>query len=69
MSYNGVGFFRIFDGRLNATRYIEILDNQLKQSIAFLYPSGQPKFQQDNASCYCEKIMQKSLKNGSKSTK
>lgn len=61
MNFYGVGFFRIFDGRLNAVRYIEILGDELKRSIEKLHPGGEVIFQQDGAPCHTAKITKKHL--------
>ncbi len=53
MGYNGVGCFKIFEGRLNRWRYIDILEDCLLPSIDLLLESDQqPIFQQDGAPCH-----------------
>ncbi len=53
MGFNGIGCFKIFDGRLNRWRYIEILEDCLLPSIDLLLESDQqPIFQQDGAPCH-----------------
>ena len=53
MSYEGVGFFHLFDGRLNGDRYIEILGDYLLPSMDILGKErGDIIFQQDNAPCH-----------------
>ena len=55
MSYNGIGFFKLFDGRLNSEAYIEILGDHLLPSIDLLRESQHVIFQQDNAPCHTAK--------------
>ena len=52
MSYYGLGIHCIFDGRLNATRYIDILNENLIPSMEKLRQSQPFIFQQDNAPCH-----------------
>ncbi|CAF1025509.1 unnamed protein product [Brachionus calyciflorus] len=52
MSYYGLGIHCIFDGRLNATGYIEILNNNLIESMWKLRNNQPFIFQQDNAPCH-----------------
>lgn len=53
MSYNGIGIFEIYGGRLNQWVYIEILGNNLLPSIDLLQEPGiRPIIQQDNAPCH-----------------
>ena len=52
MSYYGLGIHCIFDGRLNAARYIEILNNNLIESMRKLRQNQPFIFQQDNAPCH-----------------
>ncbi len=59
MHYNGVGFFKIFDGRLNQHVYIDILNEHLLPSIDLLQDEDQKIiFQQDNAPCHRAKLVQ-----------
>lgn len=52
MHYSGVKFFKIFDGRLNAVRYIEILEDCLQPQLDFAGGKEHTIFQQDNAPCH-----------------
>ena len=52
MTYNGVGFFKLFDGRLNSETYIDILGDYLLPSIDLLQGNEKLTFQQDNAPCH-----------------
>jgi transposase len=54
MSYQGVPFFEIYEGRMDAVRYRDILDNKLLPAIN-LYQTI--IFQQDNAPCHTAKII------------
>jgi transposase len=57
MNYAGLGCYRLFEGRLNADRYIEILDNCLLPSIdIFKEENRNIIYQQDGASCHTAKI-------------
>jgi len=57
MGYNGVKFFKLFTGRLNAESYINILGDYLLPSIDILQENNQVTFQQDNAPCHTAKIV------------
>ena len=52
MGYNGVGIFKLFQGKLNSQSYIEILDDYLLPSIDLLQENQPLIFQQDNAPCH-----------------
>ena len=53
MNFNGVGFVKVFEGRLNADAYIDILGEYLLPSIDLLRDPDMPMtFQQDNAPCH-----------------
>ena len=52
MSYDGVKFFKLFQGRLNAEAYQEILENYLIPSIDLMDNKEDVIFQQDNAPCH-----------------
>ena len=52
MSYDGVKFFKLFKGRLNADAYQEILENYLIPSINLMDDKEDLIFQQDNAPCH-----------------
>lgn len=52
MSYDGVKFFKLFKGRLNADAYQEILENYLIPSIDLMDDKEDVIFQQDNAPCH-----------------
>ena len=52
MSYYGLGIHCIFDGRLNAARYIEILNRNLVESMEKIRQDEPFIFQQDNAPCH-----------------
>ncbi|CAF0902768.1 unnamed protein product [Brachionus calyciflorus] len=52
MSYYGLGIHCIFDGRLNSTRYIQILNENLIESMEKLRQVQPFIFQQDNAPCH-----------------
>lgn len=50
---SGTGVCRIYDGRLDQNRYIDILENCLKPSIDLHFNENSPVcFQQDNAPCH-----------------
>ncbi|CAF0728481.1 unnamed protein product [Brachionus calyciflorus] len=57
MSYHGLGINCIFDGRLNATRYIQILNENLIESMRKLRQYQSFIFQQDNTPCHMAKIV------------
>ena len=52
MSYDGVKLFKLFNGRLNAQAYQEILENYLMPSIDLMDDKDNVIFQQDNAPCH-----------------
>ena len=52
MNYNGVGFFTLYNGRVNGESYIDILGENLLPSIDLLSNSNIAIFQQDNAPCH-----------------
>ena len=52
MIYDGVKFFKLFKGRLNADAYQEILENYLIPSIDLMDDKEDVIFQQDNAPCH-----------------
>ena len=52
MSYDGVKLFKLFNGRLNADAYQEILENYLMPSIDLMDDKDSVIFQQDNAPCH-----------------
>ena len=57
MNYAELGCYRLFEGQLNADRYIEILDNCLLTSInIFKEENNSTIYQQDGASCHTAKI-------------
>ena len=56
MNNEGVGFFKLFDGRLDSQRYLDILDNYLMSSIDIFRKDMGIIFQQDNAPCHTAKI-------------
>ena len=55
MSYDGVKFFKLFQGRLNASSYEEILENYLMPSLDLMDDKEFTIFQQDNAPCHTAK--------------
>ena len=57
ITYYGLGMFKLFDGRLNSTYYVDILNNNLLPSIDALEQSILFIFQQDNAPCHRTKIV------------
>ena len=57
MSYDGVKFFKLFDGRLNSKSYIEIPENYLVPSLDLMEEKEFAIFQQDNAPCHKAKIV------------
>lgn len=57
MSYYGLGIFTLFDGRLNANRYIDILGNNLIPSIDLFHKDEPFIFQQDNAPCHRARLV------------
>ena len=57
MIYYGLGIHCIFDGRLNSTRYIQILNENLIESMEKLRQVQPFIFQQDNAPCHRAKIV------------
>ena len=57
MTYYGLGMFKLFDGRLNSTYYVDILNNNLLPSIDALEQSVPFIFQHDNAPCHKAKIV------------
>ena len=63
MSNEGTGCCATYAGRLNADRYIEILDNELVPSIELLTSPGSSEFlfQQDNAPCHRAKKVKEHL--------
>src|SRR5690606_32917159 len=57
MTAKGVGFFTLYDGRLNAELYYDILNNFLLPSID-LFQEDQPlTFQQDGAPCHTARLI------------
>ena len=52
MSYDGLKFFKLFKGRLNADAYQEILKNNLITSIDLMKNKEDAIFQQDNVPCH-----------------
>ena len=61
VTYYGLGMFKLFDGRLNSTYYVDILNNNLLPSINALELSVPFIFQQDNAPCHRAKIVSDSF--------
>ncbi|CAF0973656.1 unnamed protein product [Brachionus calyciflorus] len=59
MSCYGLGIHCIFDGRLNSTRYIQILNENLIESMEKLRQDQPFIFQQDNAPCLGPEIATK----------
>jgi hypothetical protein len=60
MSDGGTGCCSTYPGRLNAKRYIDILDNSLKPSIELLKGEDDDwLFQQDGATCHTAKLTAK----------
>ncbi|CAF0969490.1 unnamed protein product [Brachionus calyciflorus] len=57
MSYYGLDIDCIFDGRLNSTRYIQILNENLIESMEKIHQDQLFIFQQDNAPCHKAKII------------
>ena len=58
MNYQGIGFFKIFTGRLNSERYYDILGEYLLPAIDQFQQEGEKLiFQQDNAPCHTAKII------------
>ncbi|CAF0879995.1 unnamed protein product [Brachionus calyciflorus] len=57
MSYYGLDIHCIFYGRLNSTRYIQILNESLIESMEKLRQVQPFFFQQDNAPCHRAKIV------------
>lgn len=57
MSYNGMGFFTLFGGRLNAVAYLSILEDSLLPSLDLLNNGTEMILQQDNAPCHKAKIV------------
>ena len=59
ISYEGAGVCSLYDGRITAEKYIEVLEDYLIPSLELLVPPGDPYlFQQDNASPHTAKITQ-----------
>ena len=56
MNFEGVGCFKLFDGRLDSQRHLDILDNYLMSSIDIFRKDMGIIFQQDNAPCHTAKI-------------
>lgn len=52
MTYDGVKFFTLFHGRLNAERYEDILENNLVPTLDLIGEKEHSIFQQDNAPCH-----------------
>ena len=63
MSYDGVKFFKLFNGRLNSEAYQEILENYLIPSIDLMEQKEFAIFQQDNAPCHKSKKINEFLEN------
>jgi len=58
MTAKGPGYGCQIEGTLNASRYIEILQTQLKETVEFFdFEKGKFIFQQDNASCHSAQIV------------
>ena len=55
MTYYGIGFFTLYDGRLNAERYIEVLGDNLLPTIDLYNEHNDWIFLQDNAPCHTAK--------------
>ena len=57
MNYAELGCYRLFEVRLNADRYIEILDNCFLPSInIFKEVNNSTIYQQDGTSCHTAKV-------------
>ena len=56
MNYEGVGCFKLFTGRLDSQRYLDILDNYLMLSVDIFQKDMKIIFQPDNAPCHTAKI-------------
>jgi transposase len=52
MTYDGLKFFQIFNGRLNSHHYLDILENCLMPTLDLLENKEFAIFQQDNAPCH-----------------
>ena len=60
INIEGTGCCSTYTGRLNAERYLDILENELKPSIELLKTNENDLiFQQDNASCHTAKIVKR----------
>ena len=59
MNYEGICCFKLFDGRLDSQRYLDILGNYLMPSIDIFRKDMGIIFQQDNAPCHTAKICKK----------
>ena len=57
LTYQGVLFFHLYEGRLDAERYIDILGNCLLPAIDFFRSEDKIIFQQDNAPCHRARII------------
>lgn len=57
LSYYGVGFFLIFDGRMNSQRYYDVLGNFMLPTRDLFFDPSDFIFQQDNAPCHTAKII------------
>jgi transposase len=57
MNYNGVLFFRLYQGRLNSERYTEILGNEMLPALDLIGDRQNTIFQQDNAPCHTAGII------------
>ena len=56
MNYEGVGCIKLFDGRFDSQRDLDLLNNFLMPSIEIFRKDIGTIFQQNNAPCHTAKI-------------